>query len=1058
MSNLFRNGNWSFGRRTSDENRFSLTTMDESIDVGSNLPVYLSRKEATEWHVPVNTESATKIRIIDDDEQSNRNSDAAFSVTSGSAREFWLNCLKENGVDMNAGSIVQQASPRKSDSYDRVSPRIPLSVQLNGVSPSQSNEGLTPRESLGSQSAREERFRPEQATSRSMGRPSQGSYTSFHDNYKYGNNLVNTALATDKGLSNPGRFSESTMSSDRVTAERGRKSQEWNDNVMRERRASYYSEKSVNRQIPHEVSYQGQAKAEPQPTNTNNKPLYNEQKLSLTDDHPSEIIIKASVDSTESAMGKDLIATLTRSEDDQDYLPQIQAALTSGTFDTEFTDDHNYFKCPDAAPTVKVTTVNSDDDDDDVSSVGMSHTIEEKPQIHLDTSEKLVEGRKSFDMSKGTSPLVSKVQCQSTPKILKSASWKETFKAAKKSSHVPSKTSNVETKNPNKGSYQTVTNSTWMLNDEYGWMYEVWERKGLMRKKGALVLREKNRVKPILSKTQKDPLQSSKITVGTGEMLRVKPLPPKPEKEPIPTPKEALVSVDYNALQADQVGDKIPNPKQRQSLPADLRQPTQNNAGRKSFDNIKKMWQHKTEDQPNSFFSPERYMKERRQSHDPERARPTQHSQLLSIAERTAADEGRAGISNPRPVQSGSRVTPRSKSVGSAQRLAGSAGSRGRSVEPSDSGSRRRMPGLTYSPPRKPTLDEKLQRPNSKVAPSNRRKSSPLPQRRETFIAAKDHIRRPNIGRSSSNYKSDYKTIVKNFLASVAENKELVDASPSYKKDAENNTPKSTIAGTTTFPKEINTAENGVSAGVDIITPRNEFGSSATQDSASKISPWTQQVVSKLEKVPFGSDGKTESWRRQERPWREDLVKQRVSDFSDAVSVLSATEEGACKCSASVFSSNDELVEFFLPLMGMACTCGRRPMGLINPEEPTSLENILRPWQVKFLAAFGIHRGDQLVKAHHRSAKALANALRQYRRKHEMTPFRTKSCGMALQIWSKTSKSYVRSIRKQLLDGTSELKVPNTLYIISSFLEKMHEMHSPMPRKPNQVYEDEASV
>ena len=234
-------------------------------------------------------------------------------------------------------------------------------------------------------------------------------------------------------------------------------------------------------------------------------------------------------------------------------------------------------------------------------------------------------------MSKGTSPLVSKVQCQSTPKLLKSASWKETFKAAKKSSHVPSKTSNVETKNPDKGSYQTVTNSTWMLNDEYGWMYEVWERKGLMRKKGALVLREKNRVKPILSKTQKDPLQSSKITVGTGEMLRVKPLPPKPEKEPIPTPKEALVSVDYNALQADQVGDKIPNPKQRQSLPADLRQPTQNNAGRKSFDNIKKMWQHKTEDQPNSFFSPERYMKERRQSHNSERARPTAFSKLRLI-------------------------------------------------------------------------------------------------------------------------------------------------------------------------------------------------------------------------------------------------------------------------------------------------------------------------------------------------------------------------------------------------------------------------------------------
>lgn len=54
-----------------------------------------------------------------------------------------------------------------------------------------------------------------------------------------------------------------------------------------------------------------------------------------------------------------------------------------------------------------------------------------------------------------------------------------------------------------------------------------------------------------------------------------------------------------------------------------------------------------------------------------------------------------------------------------------------------------------------------------------------------------------------------------------------------------------------------------------------------------------------------------------------------------------------------------------------------------------------------------------------------------------MTPFRTRSCAMALQIWSKTCKAFVRSIRKQLTAGTLELKVPNTLYIISSFLEKL---------------------
>jgi len=172
-----------------------------------------------------------------------------------------------------------------------------------------------------------------------------------------------------------------------------------------------------------------------------------------------------------------------------------------------------------------------------------------------------------------------------------------------------------------------------------------------------------------------------------------------------------------------------------------------------------------------------------------------------------------------------------------------------------------------------------------------------------------------------------------------------------------------------------------------------------------------------------------------ERPWRRDMVVERVKSFGTQTSC--SVSEDICQCSSSVFSGNDELIEFFLPLMGMACTCGKRPRGLNNPEDPIALENILRPWQVDFLANFGIYRGDQLVKAHHRSASALSSALRQYRRKKGMTPFRSKSCKMALEIWSKTCKAFVRSIRKQVADGTLDLRLPNTLYILSSFLEKM---------------------
>ena len=150
---------------------------------------------------------------------------------------------------------------------------------------------------------------------------------------------------------------------------------------------------------------------------------------------------------------------------------------------------------------------------------------------------------------------------------------------------------------------------------------------------------------------------------------------------------------------------------------------------------------------------------------------------------------------------------------------------------------------------------------------------------------------------------------------------------------------------------------------------------------------------------------------RQNNEGEERLVIQNI-DFK--------TEGIECECSRSAFSGNDDLISFFLPQMGMACACGRKRDGLINPNDPTALENILRPWQVEFLKSFGIHRGEQLVKARHRSAGIMARALRQWRKKHGMISFKTSSCGTALQLWSKICKAYVRSIRKQILAGNNE--------------------------------------
>jgi hypothetical protein len=103
-----------------------------------------------------------------------------------------------------------------------------------------------------------------------------------------------------------------------------------------------------------------------------------------------------------------------------------------------------------------------------------------------------------------------------------------------------------------------------------------------------------------------------------------------------------------------------------------------------------------------------------------------------------------------------------------------------------------------------------------------------------------------------------------------------------------------------------------------------------------------------------------------ERPWRKDLLVRNVTKAMDKA--RGSKFECDCEYSLAMFSEDDEMVNFFLPLVAVTCSC-RKSKKLVNPEDPTSLENILRPWQISFLRAFGITKGDQLVKAHHRSAR-----------------------------------------------------------------------------------------
>lgn len=233
---------------------------------------------------------------------------------------------------------------------------------------------------------------------------------------------------------------------------------------------------------------------------------------------------------------------------------------------------------------------------------------------------------------------------------------------------------------------------------------------------------------------------------------------------------------------------------------------------------------------------------------------------------------------------------------------------------------------------------------------------------------------------------------------------------------------------------------NNDGKGYDDIPQEVQIATTASSKS-NMFSPYTERVMRNLEKV-YNENDKVQTPRGaaySDRPWQHDVLIRRVDSLTDDAPM----SDCHCSCSNSVFVGNDDMIEFFLPLMGEACSCGKKQPGLVNSEEPTSLVNILRPWQVAFLGVFGIYRGEELVKANHRSGATLASALRQYRKREGMTPFRTTSCVTALQIWSKTSKAFVRSIRNQAkkvppeLGRLPQLKAPNTLYILSSFLDKM---------------------
>lgn len=137
-----------------------------------------------------------------------------------------------------------------------------------------------------------------------------------------------------------------------------------------------------------------------------------------------------------------------------------------------------------------------------------------------------------------------------------------------------------------------------------------------------------------------------------------------------------------------------------------------------------------------------------------------------------------------------------------------------------------------------------------------------------------------------------------------------------------------------------------------------------------------------------------------------------------------------CQCQGSAFSGNAAHVNFYLPKLGMACTCGKKQIDKnLDSKDVTSLENILRPWQVDFLKSLNIRRAEDLVYQYHRRGDILAKEMRRWRKEKNLVSVKTKSCGIALHIWNRTCKVIVKSVNLQRENGVTNLQKPNILEI-----------------------------
>jgi hypothetical protein len=139
-------------------------------------------------------------------------------------------------------------------------------------------------------------------------------------------------------------------------------------------------------------------------------------------------------------------------------------------------------------------------------------------------------------------------------------------------------------------------------------------------------------------------------------------------------------------------------------------------------------------------------------------------------------------------------------------------------------------------------------------------------------------------------------------------------------------------------------------------------------------------------------------------------------------------DDPPCKCGVSSVFAKKEYVVFYLPKIGVTCSCGKRREDQLPPDsDPSALRSILREWQVDFLESTGIQDCVDFLHAVKQRKIQLAREMRVWRKKKGLPSMKTQSCSIAIYIWSRTCRVVLRNLAEQKAKGATKPSRPNFL-------------------------------